>query len=181
VQNVLDASKLERGALRVVPEPLEPLPLLEDAAARFRPRLETEGYRFEVDVAPDLPTTIADREAFAHVVGNLLDNAAKYGRGAEAVIRLEARTVVDHAGAWLLVSVQDRGSGVARHDRPRVFERFYRGDAPRQVGGAGLGLTISRALAKAMGGDVTLDDAPPPGARFTLRLPIAGPAGAVTA
>jgi signal transduction histidine kinase len=178
VQNVLDASQLERGALRVVPEALDPTPLLEDAAARFRPRLESEGFRVEVDVPDDLPRAIADREAFAHVVGNLLDNAAKYGRGGELAIRLEARAAVDHAGSWLRVSVQDRGPGVSPRDRAKVFDRFYRGDAPRQVGGAGLGLTIARALARAMGGDLLLDDAPPPGARFTLRLPLAPPAPA---
>lgn len=191
VQNVLDASQLERGALRVLPEPLDPTPLLEDAASRFRPRLESEGFEVEVDLPADLPRAIADREAFAHVVGNLLDNAAKYGRSAAlanqpakqaapgpglasgGLIRLEARVAVDHTGSWLRVSVQDRGPGVSARDRARIFERFYRGDAPRQVGGAGLGLTIARALARAMGGDLLLDDAPGAGARFTLRLPLA--------
>ncbi len=176
VQNVLDASRLERGALQVVAGPLDPRPLLDDVVARFRPRLESEGFRLEVDVADDLPATVADREAFAHVVGNLLDNASKYGRGDELVIRLEARVVVDHAGSWLRVLVADRGPGVPPAHRRRVFERFYRGDAPRQVGGAGLGLTIARALSLAMGGELTLEEADAPGARFGLRLPLAAPA-----
>lgn len=173
VQNVLDASRLERGALGVAPAPLDPRPLLEEAAGRFRPRLESEGFRLEVDLAADLPETVADREAFAHVVANLLDNAAKYGRGAERVVRLEAGPVEEGARRWLRVVVRDRGPGVPAAERERVFERFYRGSAPREVGGAGLGLAIARALARAMGGDLALEAAAGPGASFALRLPLA--------
>lgn len=174
VQNVLDAAKIERGRpLQLHPAPIEPGPLLRDLAERFRPRLETEGFAVEVDVADDLPRALADRESLTQVAANLLDNAAKYGRGEERWIRLEAE-----AGAGALrIRVRDRGPGVAPGERRRVFERFFRSErAPREVGGAGLGLAIARAQARAQGGDLRLLDSER-GACFELELPLAAGAG----
>ncbi len=68
--------------------------------------------------------------------------------------------------------VADDGKGIAPQDQARIFERFERVD-PSEPDGTGLGLTISRRLARAMGGDVTVDSAPGQGARFTLELPLA--------
>lgn len=168
VQNVLDASRLERGSLEVVPASLDPGPLVADVVGRFRPRLESEGFTVELSIDDDLPPVLVDREALAHVLGNLLDNAAKYGRGAEPRLLVQARAVA----GLVEVAVQDRGPGIPAAERGRVFERFWRSpDVPRQVGGAGLGLTIARAQARAMGGDLVV--AGPeggPGARFVLRL-----------
>lgn len=173
VQNVLDASRLERGPLEVVPASLDPGPLVADVVGRFRPRLESEGFTVELSIDDDLPAVLVDREALAHVLGNLLDNAAKYGRGAEPRLRIEARAARGlPGGGGVEVAVQDRGPGIPAAERGRVFERFWRSpDVPRQVGGAGLGLTIARAQARAMGGDlVVADPAGGPGARFVLRL-----------
>src|SRR5207248_645219 len=83
VQNVLTAARLERGALPLALVSLEPAPLLREVASGFARRLETLGYRFEVDVPDGLPRVRADRDAFLGVVTNLLDNAAKYGAGSE--------------------------------------------------------------------------------------------------
>ncbi len=172
VQNVLDASRLERGSLEVVPSSLDPGPLVADVVGRFRPRLESEGFTVELSIEDDLPAVLVDREALAHVLGNLLDNAAKYGRGAEPRLRVEARAASGLPSGGVEVAVQDRGPGIPAAERGRVFERFWRSpDVPRQVGGAGLGLTIARAQARAMGGDlVVADPAGGPGARFVLRL-----------
>jgi two-component system sensor histidine kinase SenX3 len=107
-----------------------------------------------------------DREALTTAVHNLLDNAAKYSNGSTG-IRLEART----EGADLLISVHDRGAGIADKDKPHVFEKFYRGAATaREVKGAGLGLSLVRHIVLAHGGQVTFDSRQGEGSTFTIRL-----------
>ena len=106
------------------------------------------------------------------MLGNLLDNAAKYAPD-QAPIRVQARRV----GVLAVVAVEDSGPGVPPTDRERIFERFIMLDsgATRQAGGVGLGLYIARQLAQAQGGELLSADPTPPGtgARFELRLPLA--------
>jgi signal transduction histidine kinase len=106
------------------------------------------------------------------VLGNLLDNAAKYSPD-HGPIRLEATRY----GPLAVLAVEDTGPGVPRADRERVFERFTQLDsgATRRAGGVGLGLYIARRLANDQGGELLATDPTPPsgGARFELRLPLA--------
>lgn len=168
VQNVLEAARLEGGALQVNPEDLDPGPLVVEIAERFRPRLEAIGFELELDLGEDdLPRVRADREAFRQVVANLIDNAAKYGKGQTKRIQVRARA--DPGGVE--VEVADQGPGVPPREREQIFQRFARSEGvPREVGGAGLGLAIARAQARALGGDLTLLPSER-GARFCLRLP----------
>jgi signal transduction histidine kinase len=169
VQNVLDASRLERGAsLKTSIQTADVAPMLRDLAASFRPRLETEGFELQVDV-PDLPPVRVDPEAFLQIVANLLDNAFKYGRGEVKRITLSAVA----AGSTLAVRVADQGPGVPSPERAKVFRRFFRsGSSPSEVGGAGLGLAIARAQAEAMHGKLLLEDTAL-GASFCLHAPLA--------
>jgi len=105
------------------------------------------------------------------VLGNLLDNAAKYAPDLGPV-RLEATRF----GPMAVLAVEDTGPGVPPADRERIFERFTQLDsgATRRAGGVGLGLYIARRLARDQGGDLLVTDPTPPGqgARFELRLPL---------
>ncbi|MEU9579713.1 sensor histidine kinase [Streptomyces chilikensis] len=126
------------------------------------------------------------RGRLERVLGNLLDNAQRHAR--ERVV-VRVRTVpADTAGAgpaagrgpgWAVLSVEDDGPGVPEGERERVFERFVRLDdaRARDDGGAGLGLAIVREIVTRHGGTITLGRAPGGGALFTVRLPLAGPAG----
>jgi signal transduction histidine kinase len=111
-------------------------------------------------------------EAVLQVLGNLLDNAAKYSPDWSPV-RLE----VTRYGPQAVLAVEDTGPGVPGADRERIFERFTQLDsgATRRAGGVGLGLYIARRLARDQDGDLLLADPTPPsrGARFELRLPLA--------
>ena len=107
----------------------------------------------------------ADADAFDHIVSNLLANALRYGR---EPISISASVHDRH----FRLAVEDRGSGVARELEPQLFDRFTRGDNPTESG-AGLGLSIARAYARAHGGELAYEDATPHGARFELVLPIA--------
>jgi signal transduction histidine kinase len=107
------------------------------------------------------------------VLGNLLDNAAKYAPDLGPV-HLEATRY----GPLAVLAVEDTGPGVPPGDRERIFERFTQLDsgATRRAGGVGLGLYIARRLARDQGGELLLTDPTPPGhgARFELRLPLTG-------
>jgi signal transduction histidine kinase len=111
-------------------------------------------------------------EALLQVLGNLLDNAAKYSPD-HTPIRLEAT----RSGALAVLAVEDAGPGVPGPERDRIFERFTQLDsgATRRAGGVGLGLYIARQLAQAQGGELLVGEPvrPGAGARFELRLPLA--------
>jgi signal transduction histidine kinase len=127
-----------------------------------------------LDANAALPVRAAP-EALLQVLGNLLDNAAKYSPDGTP-IRLEA----GRAGALAVLAVEDAGPGVPRPERDRIFERFTQLDsgATRRAGGVGLGLYIARQLAQAQGGELLVGEPTRPGAgaRFELRLPLADPA-----
>ncbi|NVB84513.1 MAG: HAMP domain-containing histidine kinase [Kofleriaceae bacterium] len=164
VSNVLGFSQLERGNLSVDPQVGSLGEALCELAERAEPALDRAGAVLELDVAPDLRARF-DRDALARIVGNLLDNAEKYTRGADdRTIRLAA---IDKGDA-VEVIVADRGPGVTRG--ARLFQPFSRGVANDGPAGLGLGLALSQSLARAMGGELAHRDADGGGAAFTLRL-----------
>ena len=166
VTNMLGFSQLERGSLSVDAR-VGPLgELLCELAERARPALDRMGAALEIDVAHDLRARF-DRDALARIVGNLLDNAEKYARGAEdRTIRLAA---LDR-GDVVEVSVEDHGPGIT--DKTKLFRAFSRGvsssDGPA---GLGLGLALSMSLARGMGGELTYKPRDGGGATFVLQLP----------
>jgi len=108
----------------------------------------------------------ADRPSLLRVVSNLLDNAIKYSPPGGTV----AVSVHDE-GELAALSVRDSGPGIAPHDLPRVFERFYKGDASRAGAGVGLGLAIVKHLVRAHGGTAEAQSVVGEGATFTVRFP----------
>jgi signal transduction histidine kinase len=159
----------------------------QEPANRERPLIDGAGAVREAGLAarvchPDRPVEVAVAgplevraapEAVAQVLGNLVDNAAKYAPD-HTPIRLEA----SRRGALAVLAVEDAGPGVPPAERERIFARFTQLDqgATRRAGGVGLGLYIARRLAQAQGGELVVGDRAGPGggARFELRLPLAG-------
>ena len=166
VSNVLGFSQLERGNLSVEPAPHRLDEELRRLAERSEAALDRAGAALALDVEPELVASF-DRDALARIVGNLLDNAEKYGRdAADRTITLTART----AGDVVEVTVSDHGPGIAAAARTRLFRPFTRGVSADGPAGLGLGLALSQSLARAMGGD--LEHRPTSdGATFVLRLP----------
>jgi signal transduction histidine kinase len=121
----------------------------------------------------DVPATPihvwGDPAALARIVGNLIDNAVKYG--GEAAVTLSQ--VGTQAGTEAIMLVDDRGPGVPLAERERIFEPFLRLEASRNRdrGGAGLGLAIARHLVLSLGGTIAVEDRPGGGARFRVTLP----------
>lgn len=167
VSNVLGFSQLERGNLSVEPRPARVDEALRELAERAEPALDRAGAALELDVAAEL-TARFDRDALARIVGNLLDNAEKYARGADdRTIQLSARA----AGDAVEVVVADRGPGITSALSAALFRPFARGASADAPAGLGLGLALSRSLARAMGGDLVHRPADGGGAAFVLRLP----------
>ncbi len=163
VSNVLGFSQLERGNLSVDAQPGALGEALCELAERAQPALDRAGAVLDLDVARELRARF-DRDALARIVGNLLDNAEKYSRGAEdRTIRLAARETADAVE----VSIIDHGPGIA--DPDRLFKPFVRGVPADGPAGLGLGLALSHSLAHAMGGQLAYRAVD--GAELVLTLP----------
>jgi signal transduction histidine kinase len=167
VSNMLGFSQLERGSLNVNAQIGSLGQALHDLAERAQPALNRAGAALEIDVTPDLRARF-DRDALAQIVGNLLDNAEKYTRGADdRTIRVAARRL----GDLVEVSVEDHGPGIS--DRSTLFRAFSRGvSSSGSPAGLGLGLVLSISLARAMGGELIYKPREGAGgATFVLQLP----------
>ncbi len=145
-RELLDLSRLETGERLPRPAHHPAGPLVRDAAEVLRLQVETRGLTFTTDIAPDLPTIVADRAQIERVLSNLVTNAARATPPGGRV------TVSAQAGAEsVAVSVADTGAGIPADYLARIFEPFVQvPDGPR--GGAGLGLAICRRIVEAHGG-----------------------------
>ena len=174
VGNMLDLSRLERGAPLAHPAAGDLAAATLECVERLRPALEQAGLVVQVTVTPGLPEASFDRDALCQIVDNLLDNAEKHTRGAA---ERSARITVDGDGTALRLTVSDNGPGIPRRVRRDLFRPFARHSDG--IPGLGLGLAVARSLARAQNGDLEfVDDFR--GATFTLTLPTAprGPGGA---
>ena len=169
VGDLLELSRLRTGGLTLSPE-LNTADDLVGAALRQAEGI-LDGRRIDVHLDFEAPTLVG-RFDFVHtlrIVGNLLDNALRY-TPPQGVVELRA----ERDASWLVISVADRGAGVALHEQDRIFESFYRpASATPDAGRAGLGLSIARTLAEVQGGTVTYRSRPGGGSIFDLRLPAA--------
>ncbi len=199
VRQLLTVSRLDSGVLRPVPEVFAPAGLVR----RAWEALGASGVPFTLDDRAGGWLALADPDQVDQVIWGLLDNAVKHGGGTPITVSVTLVSGEGGAagsaergaagGGTLRVRVEDTGPGIADADRGRLFERYARGTLPGAEG-TGLGLYVSRELARANGGDLVLDPAdprpndrpvgdatglgdPPPttGATFTLTLPAESP------
>ncbi|UZK69871.1 HAMP domain-containing histidine kinase [Sphingomonas sp. S1-29] len=165
VDDLVDLQAIERADFRVEVEPID----LADVARRAGGLLSVRAANADVRIdRPDFADTLAARGEFRRalqVLVNLVGNAVRYSPpGGTVSIALE------QVGSQARVTVADQGKGIANGDHHRIFEKFGRVD-PNEPGGTGLGLYIARRLARAMGGELSVESTPGQGARFTLALP----------
>ncbi len=174
LNDILDMSQLETGRLTVNPAPLDLRGLLHDVDALVRPQAHSKSLALHVEADPGLPERIVgDATRIKQILVNLLSNAIKFSdRGA---VLLEVRNGADEHGAQtLLFVVTDTGVGMDEATRNQLFHRFVRGHNPtaRRHAGTGLGLEISRNLARLMHGEITASSRPGEGSLFTFSLPL---------
>ena len=169
IGDLVDLQAVERPDFRLSPEPIDLADVARRAAGLLSVRAAGAGVAIERPPEEQAVPALGDFRRALQIVVNLIGNALRYSPDGAAV-GLEATLEGDRAR----LIVTDRGKGVAPSDQARIFEKFERVD-PSEPGGNGLGLYIARRLARAMGGNLTVQSAPHEGARFTLSLP-AGPA-----
>lgn len=178
ISDILDLSTIEAGKMEINAESFEITALVDEVTARIEPAAAQNGNRLAVNGPADLGTLYADRGKTGQVLLNLLSNAAKFTQAGTITLAVAREHHAD--GAWVAFAVADTGIGIAPDQLPHLFEEFRQGDSSptRKYGGTGLGLALSRRLARLQGGDITVSSTLSQGSTFTLRLPAQGrPAG----
>jgi NtrC-family two-component system sensor histidine kinase KinB len=167
MRELLDLSKIESGAITPVLASIRPSALIAGAVDPLRLQVESRGVRLDVDAAPDLPAVSVDRSQIERVITNLVTNATRATSAGGTIAVAAVRR-----GEEMAISVADTGTGIPREYLSRVFEPFVQ--VPHAPGGgAGLGLTISRRIVEAHGGQLTVQSSPGQGSIFTFTVRLA--------
>ncbi len=178
INNILDFSRIEAGRRRYQFAETDVAEVVGEALQIYEYQLKSAGFEVAVNIRPDLPPALIDREAMGQCVLNLLDNAVRYSG---QVKRIEVS--VGARAHDIAIEVADHGIGIPRAEHRRIFEKFYRVSTGlvHDTKGSGLGLAIVRHIVAAHRGRVEVESAPGRGSRFTILLPAgrAGAAGAV--
>jgi signal transduction histidine kinase len=182
VDQVLDLARLAAGRMELHREPVEVRALLLGVAAEMEPLAAERGLALTLSVGPALPRLETDPTQVRQVIVNLVGNAIKFTPQGGIQLRARQATAVGvpGPGAWVEVQVADTGIGIAPADQGRVFDEFEQVNpgarGASESRGVGLGLPISRRLARHLGGDVTLASTPGEGSVFSVWLPVVAPA-----
>ncbi len=172
VDDILDVAKIESGNLTIDPVPMDFRALAEEVARLWTDPAQAKGLAFDVrlEAAPDW--IVSDPSRLRQLLFNLLSNALKFT--AQGAIGLRADVVPGAGGDRLRIAVSDTGIGIPADKLEEIFESFRQADSSttRQYGGTGLGLTICRNLAQALGGEILVASMPGAGSTFTLDLPL---------
>ncbi len=169
LNDILDMSRLESGRLTLCVGPVDLGRLLVDVGSVMQAAARTRGLTLRVERGPQVPTWVqADDTRLRQVLFNLLSNAIKFTPEGEVSLRVEG------GAQGVAFVVKDTGIGMDEVTLDRLFQRFSQGDAgiARRYGGTGLGLEISRTLARMMGGDISVSSHPGQGSCFTVVLPL---------
>lgn len=169
INDLLDMSRIETGRVKLQIEPVNLADVIREVAELLREQIEGKKLRLELDLSDEVPEVKGDRTRLVQIVTNLVSNAFKYTDAGwirialgmvEGVVRLD---------------VADSGIGISMEDQGRIFERFYRVDAPVMAGrgGTGLGLAITKQLVELHGGRVWVKSEPGAGSTFTAVFPVA--------
>lgn len=169
INNILDFSRIEAGRKEYEFKETNLPELVSSTLESYRFQIEQHGFKFEENIAHDIPPLNVDREAIARSLLNLVNNALKYSKDDKFI----AVTLYRSNGSVNL-EVRDHGIGIPPNEQDKIFEKFYRCGDPlvHNIKGSGLGLSLVRHIARAHGGDVRVESAPDKGSKFTIELPL---------
>jgi signal transduction histidine kinase/CheY-like chemotaxis protein len=173
INDLLDLSKLDAGKLDLEQASFDPYTLVQGVAELLAPRAAEKGIEIGCFVDPSTPRRlIGDEARIRQSLINLAGNAVKFTAVGGVAIEASAEQLPD--GVRLVCAVRDTGVGIDLANAPRLFDEFAQvgGDAAHRSEGAGLGLAITRRLARAMGGDVSVKSTPGKGSVFTLTVSV---------
>jgi signal transduction histidine kinase len=166
VDDLVDLQAVERPDFRPDADDLDLADLARRAAGLLAVRAADRNVKIDAPGSDEILPATGDFTRSLQILMNLITNAVRYTpEGGQVWVRTEQE------GDLAAIIVADQGKGIAEEDQDRIFDKFERVD-PTEPGGTGLGLYIARRLARAMGGDISVDSAPGQGARFTFTLPL---------
>ncbi|MGE0829885.1 MAG: sensor histidine kinase [Hyphomonadaceae bacterium] len=169
INDIIDFSKIEVDKIDLHPEPFDIAAWAHETIDFLRPLAAQNSNVLTLDIEPGLPPLTGDHKRLRQCLLNLVGNACKFTSNGLVSV------VIGAEAGRLRICVRDTGIGITEEQMGRLFEPFVQGDAAiaRRFGGAGLGLSITRRLARLMGGDVTVESTPNHGALFELAIPLA--------
>jgi two-component system, OmpR family, phosphate regulon sensor histidine kinase PhoR len=169
IHNLLDFANLVRGVEHKHFEMTNIAQIVMKALEAYRYEVQKDGFVLNLETAPNIPDIYADPNAITMAFFNLLENSVKYSGDQKQIDVRIARN-----GECLDISVMDRGIGIPEAEQQKIFDQFYRGNdaAVRRIRGSGIGLAITRRVARMHGGEVRVESEPGKGSTFTLRIPI---------
>jgi len=171
IDDLFTLTRLEEGVLPVSAIPIDLATLASEAVAGVRPyALKTARVSVNAQIADPLPSVMGDPTRITQIINNLLHNAVRHTPEGGLVV-LQARA--ERSGGWVEVSVRDTGVGITCDVLGKIFDRYYRGEAIGEKGGAGLGLSIVKQLVEMQGGTVWAASTVGEGTAVTFRLPAA--------
>jgi signal transduction histidine kinase/ActR/RegA family two-component response regulator/HPt (histidine-containing phosphotransfer) domain-containing protein len=171
INDILDLSKVEAGRMSIEQVPVAPHEVAREVVRTLAERAAEKGLQLNFEWPQPLPATIpCDPARLRQILTNLIGNAIKFTEHGKVTVRLRLSTDTDRPRYG--IDVQDSGIGIAADKLESVFEPFVQAESSttRRFGGTGLGLTISRGFARAMGGDITVSSVHGQGTRFSLWL-----------
>lgn len=170
VNQLLDFARMEAGAMKIYPQPLDLRDTFDQLVEAFRPLAESKQIRLDLVLPEHLPQISVDPKLIQRVLINLLSNAIKF-TPEEGSVRVEMTNI----NGGLAFEVRDSGPGIPAEDRTKVFGRFFRSDQNQMYQGTGIGLSLTKAIVDLHGGDIIAQEAPEGGASFRVVLPLAPP------
>ncbi len=174
IERIFKISRIDAGRVEMHPEPTPLNPAISYAEERFQPQAAKKDLNLEAHLAPQDVIALVDPIQLEEILENLLSNALTYTpAGGRIDIAVEQRE--DEGRTWAAIIISDTGIGIPADELPHIFERFFRGETPkeRQISGTGLGLAIVQQLVALHGGQITVESHEDEGATFTIELPLA--------
>jgi signal transduction histidine kinase len=175
VEDVLQISRIESGKLELRIQPTDLNILTETVVAGHLVLAESHNLNIVYHAHPSQTLVKIDRDKFAQVLNNLVENAINYTpEGGHIQVSIGQQMIGEQN--WATVTIQDTGMGIPENELEYIFERFFRGEEPqkKQIQGSGLGLAIVKEILQLHGGDITVKSEVGLGSTFTVQIPLLG-------
>lgn len=172
IEDLLALARTETGEVDVVTGTVDLRTVARDAADQYRAQAEAKGIRMIVDVPSEPLMATTDERRVRQILGNLLSNAVKYTDHGSITVWASLRDDGPTPGTSIALGVTDTGRGIPRDQIPYLFREYSRLRTAAGEAGNGLGLAISRRIAHAIGGEITVESEVGRGSTFTLWLPV---------
>lgn len=168
IDNLLELSRIESGAIHIEPEIVDVAELVQEAVRPMKIQAENKGIALIIDLSPELPPVAADFNKAVWILTNLIGNALRYtDSGGTITIKVRPK------GRRLFFSVQDTGCGISKENMEKIFRKYIQVRKPgKPTGGAGLGLAIAKEIVMAHGGEIWVESEEGKGTTFTFTLPV---------